>query len=272
MITFPNCKINLGLHILHKRTDGYHAIETVFYPVNLKDGLEVLEAPEGSEKNDITFSGFELDAKEEDNLCMKACRLLQNDFKQLPYVRIHLLKIIPVGAGLGGGSADGAFVLMLLNKKYNLQIPPATLENYALRLGSDVPFFIHNQPCIASGRGEIMDNIELNLRAYQIVLVNPGIVVSTAEAFKSVTPGGIPGSLQHHVLLPVEQWKDLVVNDFEKVIFEKHPEIKDIKQHLYASGALYASLSGSGSTVFGLFPKTLKLKLIFPMNYSVHYA
>jgi len=254
MIVFPNCKINLGLNIIRKREDGYHDLETVFYPLNFFDALEIVNA--AKEKTDdcnLTVSGIHVDAPAPENICIRAYRLLKKDFPQLPAVDIYLHKAIPVAAGLGGGSADGAFTLKLLNEKYQLGISARLLSDYALQLGSDCPFFITNKPCFATGRGEKMEEITLNLSAYKMIVVNPGIPVNTAAAFSRISPARPEKSIKKIISEPVEQWKDQLINDFEKVVFEQHPLISEIKQTLYDAGASYASMTGSGSTVFGLF-------------------
>ena len=183
MIVFPNCKINLGLHILGKREDGFHNLETVFYPLLFRDALELIPATNNTTEIEFTGSGLAVDGNVSDNLCVKAYYLLKKNFPQLPLVKIHLHKAIPMGAGLGGGSADAAFMLKLLNEKFNLNISTPQLLNYALELGSDCPFFIINKPCIATGRGEILEEIEVDLSAYKIVLINPGIHINTGWAF-----------------------------------------------------------------------------------------
>jgi 4-diphosphocytidyl-2-C-methyl-D-erythritol kinase len=256
MVLFPNCKINLGLNILRKREDGYHAIETVFYPVALKDALEGIKSGV-STREGIAFhsSGLQVAGEAVDNLCVKAYQLLKKDFPELPAVQLHLHKIIPMGAGLGGGSADGAFSLTLLNQLCGLNLSQQQLMQYALQLGSDCPFFILNKPCLASGRGEIMEEITLDLSQYQLVIVNPGIHVSTAFAFSQIRPRVPTQSIADIIQLPIRQWKEGLVNDFEKTVSTAHPEIGSIKGELYNKGAVYASMTGSGSTVFGLFEK-----------------
>lgn len=251
MIVFPNCKINLGLHVLQKREDGYHDIETIFYPLALLDALEMVHSADHTR---FTSSGEAIDVGATDNICMKAYRLLQRDHA-LPPVHIHLHKQIPQGAGLGGGSADGAFMLLLLNKKFNLGLTEQALLDYALQLGSDCPFFIRNSPMHATGRGEQMQPAPVDLSAYQFVVVNPRIHISTAAAFSKVQPSPHRRSLKEIVALPVTEWKTFLHNDFETPVFTMHPEIADIKQKLYKAGAIYASMSGSGSTVYGIFPK-----------------
>ena len=256
MVVFPNCKINLGLNIIRKRSDGYHDLETVFYPVEIKDALEVIR----SEEFKFTGSGLAVNGSVQDNLCMKAYQLLHSKFTQLPNVQIHLHKAIPMGAGLGGGSADGAFMLKLLNHKFQLGLPNEELIDYALQLGSDCPFFIENKPCFATGRGEDMVAVPLDLSAYTFVLINPGIHVSTATAFSHLTPKIPAKPIKEIIEQPIETWKDELINDFEIPVFNQHPLIAVIKQQLYDSGAAYAAMSGSGSTVFGIF-NTEEIKL-----------
>ncbi len=255
MILFPNSKINLGLNILHKRIDGYHALETVFYPLPLRDALEVvtMSRQESSQQLPFTMSGLDIDGHPGSNLCLKAYRLLKNDHPAMPRVKMHLHKVIPSGAGLGGGSADAAFTLLLLNKKFKLELSQEKLIEYALLLGSDCPFFIINKPCFAEGRGEELQPLALDLSGYKVVIINPGIHINTSNAFMRIQPGDKVNSLKENILLPVKEWKEIIINDFEKVIFEQYPEVGEIKRDLYNSGAIYASMSGSGSTVFGLF-------------------
>lgn len=290
MIVFPNCKINLGLHILNKREDGCHNLETVFYPVELRDALEVVRRDDGrqttddsktlsevegaagvierSRDNDITFSstGLHIVGDEANNLCIKAYHLLKKDFPALPPVQMHLHKAIPMGAGLGGGSADGAFALKLLNDKFQLGLSTQQLIDYALQLGSDCPFFIVNKPCYATGRGEILERVELDLSVYHFAIVNPGIHVNTGWAFAqlNINSSGRP-DLKTIIQQPIETWKDQLINDFEEPVSKAHPEIGTIKQQLYNAGAMYASMTGSGSTVFGIFEKEPVLN--FPSNY-----
>jgi 4-diphosphocytidyl-2-C-methyl-D-erythritol kinase len=267
MIVFPNCKINLGLHILRKRADGFHELETVFYPMALQDALEVVQNSSPSSDIQLTTSGLKIDSSNEENICFKAYQLLKKDFPELPSIKMHLHKVIPSGAGLGGGSSDGAFALTLLNKKFNLGLSDDQLINYALELGSDCPFFIKNKPCYATGRGEKLEDIELNLSGYKMVLVNPGIHVHTGRAFSKITPSDERTSIEEIIRQPVEQWKDTLKNDFEETVFADHPEIKTIKEKLYQQGALYASMSGSGSSVYGIFDKNAQLQFDFPSDY-----
>ena len=256
MLSFPNSKINLGLHILAKRPDGYHDLETIFYPIAFKEALEINTSFTGFE---CTQSGIRFE-NEENNLCIQAYRLLKADFPQLPDVSLHLLKCIPVGAGLGGGSADAAFTLRMLNDKYDLHLSDDALIVYALKLGSDCPFFILNSPCYATGRGEILEKIEVNLTGYTLVLINPGIVISTAKAFSMITPAATLVGLKKIISLPVTEWKNNLINHFEEPVFDMHPDIREIKENMYAAGAIYAAMSGSGSTVYGLFEKSCDLK------------
>lgn len=269
MVTFPNCKINLGLNIIRKRTDGFHDLETVFYPVQLKDALEII--PSTAQDTDIQFSasGLVVDGNSADNICIKAYQLLKKDFPTLPSIQMHLHKAIPMGAGLGGGSADGAFTLKMLNEKFNLNLSNEQLIEYALQLGSDCPFFILNQPCFASSRGEKMTPIELDLSAYQFLIVNPGIHVNTGWAFKQITPAVPAKSVKAIIQQPIESWKEELINDFELPVVTAYPAIAAIKQELYNLGAIYASMSGSGSTVFGIFHKNAQLNLQFPESYLV---
>jgi len=271
VIVFPNSKINLGLRILKKREDGYHDLETVFYPVPLKDALEIipLKSGEHSSAFPFTISGIEVTGQPTANLCVRAYKLLRKDFPDLHKIKMHLHKVIPSGAGLGGGSADAAFTLVLLNKMFGLGIAQKQLLQYAAELGSDCPFFIINTPCYATGRGEILEEVIVDLSAYSIVIVNPGIHIDTGMAFVNITPALPDLSVREIIQQPVEQWKDELLNDFEKVIFPQHRAIVDIKEALYSKGAIYASMSGSGSSVFGIFPKELQLHLNFPTHYFV---
>ncbi|MFZ1786213.1 MAG: 4-(cytidine 5'-diphospho)-2-C-methyl-D-erythritol kinase [Ferruginibacter sp.] len=277
MLVFPNCKINLGLQILHKRTDGFHDLETVFYPLAFRDALELI--PNTNNETGVTFTGTGLavEGKTEDNLCIKAYQLLKKDFSELPSVSMHLHKAIPMGAGLGGGSADAAFTLKLLNDKFKLNISTPQLLNYAKQLGSDCPFFIINKPCFATGRGEILEELVLDLSHYKIVLINPGIHINTGWAFTELAKGSngsrlldpyIP-SLKTIMQQPIDTWKSQLTNDFETVVFMAHPEIKSIKENLYKLGAIYAAMSGSGSTVFGIFSNDIDPNLFRNDNYFI---
>lgn len=264
MVSFPNAKINLGLNIIRKRRDGYHDLETVFCSVDLKDALEVIQSTE----TNFHLSGLPVNGNHNDNLCLKAYRLLKKDFPDLPYLNIYLHKAIPMGAGLGGGSSDGAFMLYILNKKFQLNLSQEQLINYALQIGSDCPFFIINKPCFATGRGEVLTPLEVDLSAYKIVLINPGIHVSTKEAFSNLVPSIPQKSIRQIITQPISTWKNELVNDFEINVFKLFPEIKEIKAILYNSQAVYASMTGSGSTVFGIFEGNAELNFSFPANYT----
>ena len=259
MITFPNCKINLGLNIVGKRPDGYHNLETVFYPVELKDALEVTLPDDcQNEKYILRQFGNEIDCSPEKNLVVKAYKLLDEQY-HLPPINIQLLKHIPSGAGLGGGSSDAAFMLKLLNELFELNISTEELEIFAARLGADCAFFIQDKPTFATGIGEIFTPIELSLKGYQIVIIKPNIFVSTKEAFAHINPHIPSESVKDIVALPVSSWKDKLHNDFENSIFPQHPAIATIKDLLYEKGAEYASMSGSGSSVFGIFTLDVQL-------------
>jgi len=249
MISFPNSKLNLGLNIINKREDGYHNLETVFLPIQFTDVLEIIT----SDKTESIISGLHIITN--DNLCIRAYNLLKKDFSELPAIKMHLHKVIPLGAGLGGGSADAAFTLQILNKKFNLELSEKQLINYALQLGSDCPFFIINKPCFATGRGEILEPINIDLTNYKILIVNPGIQVETKWAFSKIIPQQPVISIKEIIKLPIGKWKDNLQNNFEIPVFAEYPEIEKIKNKLYKSGATYASMSGSGSTVYGIFKK-----------------
>ena len=255
MIQFPNCKINLGLSILEKRKDGFHSLETVFYPAALNDLLEITKSGSQQIENvEFSNSGNPIPGAISTNLCKKAYDLLKADFPQLPPVKIHLHKNIPIGAGLGGGSSDGAFALTILNDLFQLKLTTDQLIHYAAKLGSDCPFFILNKACHATGRGEIMQPISLNLDHYTMALIHPSIPISTAWAFQQITPYIKEKSIAEIIQQPINTWKDELINDFETPVFKAHPHLAEIKNYLYDQGAIYASLSGSGSSLFGLFP------------------
>lgn len=252
MITYPNAKINLGLNIVEKRPDGYHNLETVFYPINLQDALEVTVL-EGDKEYTLTTSGTPIEGEAENNLVVKAYKLLKLDYPQMPAIDIHMYKHIPTGAGLGGGSADAAFMIKLLNEKFNLGISIEKMEEYAAKLGADCAFFIQNKPVFATGIGNLFEPIQLSLKGYYIVLVKPDIFVSTKDAFAHITPKEPSRSLKEIIRMPIETWRAMMKNDFEESVFQKFPEIAAIKDKLYDMGAIYASMSGSGSSVFGIF-------------------
>ncbi|HVU53591.1 MAG TPA: 4-(cytidine 5'-diphospho)-2-C-methyl-D-erythritol kinase [Puia sp.] len=251
MLSFPNCKINLGLRILRRRNDGYHQLETVFYPLPVKDALETIR----SEELSFTATGLPIPGDPAGNLCLKAWHLLKKDFPELPPVHIHLHKKIPMGAGLGGGSADGAFMLALLDKQFFLGLSVERLMSYAAQLGSDCPFFILNKPCLGEGRGEELHPIDLDLSPYRLALVNPGVHIGTAWAFSQITPSDKGRSIQDLIKEPAPAWKGQLINDFEAPVLHAYPELKKIKETLYDAGAIFASMTGSGSSFFGIFEK-----------------
>lgn len=250
MIVYPHSKINLGLHVIRKRDDGFHELETVLYPLDLCDALEIIPAPDG--KTEFTSTGVPIPGETNDNLCVKAWMLLHSDH-YLPHVKIHLHKKIPVGAGLGGGSSDAAFSLKVFNDLFNLKLSDEKLQLYAQKLGSDCSFFLGNSPAFATGKGEILTPYPFLLKGYSLVLVKPDVHVSTADAYAGITPKQPENPLKEILSLPPEKWKDLLINDFEETIFRKSPEPAEIKFHLYDMGAVYACMSGSGSSVFGIF-------------------
>lgn len=252
MVCFPNCKINLGLKILRRREDGYHDLETAFYPLALRDVLELVRAPE---KTCFTSYGLPIPGDPDANLCLKAWYLLRNDFPTLPPVHIHLYKNIPIGAGLGGGSSDGACTLITLNRQFQLALTEPQLLDYAARLGSDCPFFILNTPCLGRGRGHLLQPLPLDLSGYSFVLIDPGIHIGTARAFSLCTPSESHQPIKEILDQPVVNWRGQLVNDFEDPIFHLHPELREVKETLYRTGALYASLTGSGSSFFAIFDK-----------------
>ncbi len=248
MLVFPNCKINLGLHITSKRPDGFHSIESVFLPVGWTDMLEIVPAKE----NQFIMDGLNIACPLEENLCYKAYQLLKSDF-DLPPISMYLYKKIPNGAGLGGGSADAAFTLKMLNTMFSLGLAIENLKRYAEKLGSDCAFFITNSPSLVSGRGEILEPYSLNLQGYEIVIIKAPISVSTAEAYKMVTPKAAEYAIAEILKQDISAWRDSLKNDFEEPIFEKYPELAQMKNLLYAKGALYAAMSGSGSAIYGIF-------------------
>ena len=248
MIVFPNAKINIGLNVVSRREDGYHNLETIFYPVKLADALEIAD----SEKTEFTLSGLQIDSAPENNLVYKAYSILKKDFK-LPGLKIHLHKIVPFGAGLGGGSSDAAFALRLINEYCKLDLNISDLKKYASQIGADCTFFIENIPAFARGIGDQLEPIAIDLSKYIIVIVKPQSSVSTIDAYRNIKPAAPKFSLKEISKISIEDWKNFVVNDFEKTVFPKVPEIHFLKETLYDMGALYASMSGSGSAVFGIF-------------------
>ncbi len=256
MIIFPNAKINIGLNVINRREDGYHNLETIFYPIKINDVLEVIEADELS----FESAGLEIPGRMEDNLCVKGYHLLKKDF-DLPPVKIFLYKHIPIGAGLGGGSADAAFFIRLLNEKFTLGLSDEQMIGYARVLGADCAFFIKNKPVFAMGIGDEMELIDLHLSKYKIALVMPPVHVSTGEAYRGVRPSVPERSLRELIQLPVSEWKNHIKNDFEESVFKNHPTIRGVKAALYQAGAIYASMSGSGASVFGIFEEKPDLRI-----------
>ncbi|PJA06313.1 MAG: 4-(cytidine 5'-diphospho)-2-C-methyl-D-erythritol kinase [Flavobacteriales bacterium CG_4_10_14_0_2_um_filter_32_8] len=255
MIVFPNAKINIGLNIIEKRKDGFHNLESIFYPV--VDLFDVLEVVKNSENQlEFSTSGIEILGDFNDNLCVKAYRLLQQDFL-IPAVKIHLHKVIPIGAGLGGGSADAAFMLKILNELFNLNITTNQLINYAQKLGSDCAFFIKNKPIYAFHKGDEFEEVALDLSSYTISIEYPNIHINTAEAYREISPKKSTTNLKELIKSPIHNWKSTIKNDFEESIFPNHPEIESLKQEMYKKEALYASMTGSGSAVYGIFKKQL---------------
>lgn len=263
MVCFPNCKINIGLFVTNKRADGYHDLETVFYPAGTKGGAcdtvlnDVLEVTPATGKDaTLHLSGLGVDGNPANNLVWKAYQLLKEKYPEaIAPVDIYLHKAIPLGAGLGGGSADGAFMLELLNDYFNLGIEKGKLAALALQLGSDCPFFVHNTPQFAKGRGELMEPVTLDLSRFRIEVRCPGIHVSTRDAFSEIVPRPAPYDLRGISSLPVKEWKHHISNDFEQTVFKKHPELSTLKQSMYGRGAIYASMTGTGSAVYGIFEK-----------------
>jgi 4-diphosphocytidyl-2-C-methyl-D-erythritol kinase len=254
VVEFPFCKINLGLAVVSKRQDGFHNLETCFYPVPWTDVLEIIL----SDKLLFTTSGNEIPGNPVDNLCVKAYELLRRDF-DLPPVNIHLHKIIPSGAGLGGGSSDAAHTLKLLNTIFSLKISPSKLMDYAADIGSDCSFFIDGRPMIGTGRGEILKKIDFSLNKF-LAIIKPAVHISTRDAFSGITPRPAQMAVEEVILkLPVNEWKDVLSNDFEQTVFNKYPVLRSAKERLYELGATYASMTGSGSALFGIFEREIDL-------------
>lgn len=262
MILFPPAKINLGLNVLFKREDGYHELDTCMLPIPLLDVLEILP----SDKFEFRQSGLTITGLSEDNLCVKAYRLMQEQFSISP-VYLHLRKEIPMGAGLGGGSSDAAYVLVGINELFKLNCSTQKLEELAAILGSDCPFFIKNKVQIAKGRGEKLSPCNLDFRGLYLKIVNPGIHIGTKEAYQGITFRENPKSIQKIVEGPLENWKDELKNDFETNAFKNHPVLQEIKDKLYAEGAIYSSMSGSGSTLFAIYSKEPQITFLNEQNY-----
>lgn len=267
MITFPIAKINLGLNVVERRPDGYHNLETVFYPVYIKDALELTmmntRFPSAVDC-DIKVTNLHIEGDEQKNLVVKAYKLLKEDFPQLPRVHAHLYKGIPTQAGMGGGSSDCAYMIRLLNEMFTLGLSDERMIQYAARLGADCPFFILSRPAYAEGIGEQLQPISLDLSSYYIAVVRPDIPVSTKEAFSLIKPVKPTRNCRDVVMQPVETWRNELTNDFEQSVFTLHPEIGAIKERLYDLGAVYAAMTGSGSSVFGLFREEIKIGEHFP--------
>lgn len=266
MITFPNAKINIGLNITEKRTDGYHNLETIFYPIDLCDSLEFVQ----NDETQFNCTGLKIEGEPENNLILKAYKLLKEEF-DLPNIDIHLHKAIPMGAGLGGGSADAAFMLKMLNDEFCLGLSSQELEQKAAKLGADCAFFIKNKPTLAKGIGNIFEPTTINLSGYHIVLIKPEVHVSTAEAYRGCKPQRWTTPLEVAIKRPISEWKNCIFNDFEKTVFVAHPELAKIKDMLYAKGAVYAAMSGSGSTIYGLFENTINDKFTTNIESQIYY-
>lgn len=257
MICFPNAKINIGLNVVYRRSDGYHNLETIFYPLQIKDALEVIEASEMG----FETSGIEIPGHANENLCLKAYDLLRNDF-DLPNINIHLHKNIPIGAGLGGGSANAAFFIKLISDKFSLDLSLDKMQNYCRLLGADCAFFIENKPLFAYDKGDVFKPVNLDLSPYYLALVMPPVHVSTADAYRGVVPKIPQQSLEELIKLPIQNWQGKIVNDFEAHIFKAHPQIRNVKANLIDAGALFALMSGSGASVFGIFNTKPDLSLL----------
>jgi 4-diphosphocytidyl-2-C-methyl-D-erythritol kinase len=271
MITFPIAKINLGLNVVERRTDGYHNLETVFYPVPIQDALEltVMHPKYPSPVDcDLKLSNIAIEGEEQDNIVVRAYKLLKHDFHQMPRIHVHLFKRIPTQAGMGGGSADCAYTIRLLNEMFTLNLSEKQMIYYAAQLGADCPFFILSRPAYAEGIGEQLTPISLDLSRYYIAIVRPDIPVSTREAFSFIKPAQPAKNCRDIVLQPIETWRNELKNDFEQSVFTLHPEIGAIKERLYELGAIYAAMSGSGSAVFGIFHSKIKIGEHFPEMFT----
>lgn len=270
MLSFPNCKINIGLYVTNKREDGYHDLETIFYPVALKDVLEIVPA---KDRSSISVSGKTIEgADDDDNIVWKAFDLMRRSFPdKVPAYDIYLHKNIPMGAGLGGGSADGTFALRMINDLCNLNLSNEQLAELALSLGSDCPFFVYNTPQFATGRGEKLQPVNINLADYSLQLICPQIHVATGKAFSMLKPQQAPFDLRKLAEIPVTEWKNAIGNDFEDPVFQQHPALANIKQQLYDQGALYASMSGSGSSIFGIFSRNQRALINSDIIFEQYY-
>jgi 4-diphosphocytidyl-2-C-methyl-D-erythritol kinase len=251
MICFPNAKINLGLYVTAKRPDGYHNIETVFLPIPLQDVLEIKPLDTRYSDYEWQQAGNVIDGQPEDNLVVRVFMEMKREF-QLPPISIYLYKRIPTGAGLGGGSSDAAFMMRLLSEQFDLRLSADDMERRLSHIGADCAFFVHNRPALATGIGDVLSPIPLNLSDKYLLLVKPPVAVSTREAYAHVHPAPPENPLAESVKLPLSDWRNLIGNDFEKSVFPAHPQIAAIKQTLYDMHAIYASMSGSGSAVYAL--------------------
>ncbi len=266
MISFPNAKINIGLNVLEKRTDGYHNIESIFYPVKWCDAIEAIQE-EGNGIINISTFGIPIQGSPESNLCVKAYNLLGIKHK-LPSLHLWLLKCIPMGAGLGGGSADAAFFLNLLNNLFLLNISKKELKAYASQIGSDCTFFIENKPALVTETGNISNPIKLDLNSYYIAIVYPQIHIDTKNAYSIIESHKRQSSLSDLIQAPIDNWKETITNDFEEPIFKANPSLAELKNLLYQQGALYASMTGSGSAIYGIFDKKPELTDL-PSSYKI---
>ena len=268
MLVFPNCKINLGLNITKKREDGFHDIETVFYPINWCDALEVIEVKDQSEPFVFSESGLLINGKKEDNLIFKAWKLI-TELKAIPPIKVHLHKNLPMGAGLGGGSSDAAFFINLIDKKFNLGLSYFEKSDLASKLGSDCSFFIKNEPVLATAKGNEFSPIAIDLSNYHILVVYPNIHSNTKAAYDGIIPSTPKNDLRTIIeKQPISDWKNCLRNDFEETVFIKYPQIKTLRDSFYEGGALYACMSGSGSSVFGIYDKEPTLS--FDQNYKLY--
>src|SRR5688572_16999400 len=267
MILFPNAKLNIGLYVTERRPDGFHNLESVFYPVQWCDALEILPA----EETVFTSSGIEIPGNPESNLCLKAYELVKADFA-IPPVKMHLHKNIPIGAGLGGGSSDAAFALKGLNKLFALNLTVEQLENYARKLGADCAFFIQNKPVFAKEKGDVFEPISLDLKGYHCLIVYPEIHITTAEAYGKIKPEPAGNPLKTALQNGMETWQKTVNNDFEKALFPTYPILPELKQQLYDAGATFASMTGSGSAVFGIFKTEIPSDLSFRENFRTWHG
>jgi 4-diphosphocytidyl-2-C-methyl-D-erythritol kinase len=265
MVLFPHCKINIGLHILEMRPDGYHGLQTIFYPMKLYDVAEIIE----SEDFSLSMTGLKIPGLPDQNLCIRAYQILKKKFPELPPVSMHLHKHIPTGSGLGGGSSDGAFMLKMLNEKFALRLSIGELSKLAIELGSDCPYFLHEGACYAEGRGELLEPISLDLSSYCIALVHSGVQVSTRWAFSLIKVSNSASPIKEIIKLPIYSWKSALTNDFEAPVFSEFPALQKIKDSLYKQGAYYSSLTGSGSTIYGIFDKDPNLKIELEQEFRV---